>query len=383
MASTVTITTRPRYLSANNLVYTMHDIRPGDWGSPVGPGVAHYDSFRVMARQTTANASVDIGKTGVGLMTAWVRGTNRGGQGIYEVDNINKAQPTTDSYVSQLNVDISANLSGNPRVDSIILEVLDGEHAGVTNLAQIRCVAGSPTAGATLDNRNGAPAVQPNSILLADVIAANGFTTITATEIRDRRPWALRGSIPSLLGAAAIDMVVFEPAVQASDAQATAVDVDLYQSAALMYLPRRIAAATRLRWRYRFTGGTTVTGSYNIGIYDASGRKIVETGSVAFTGAADAVNQRSETIAATTFEPGLYYVAFGNDNGAAGSWKVRGVALHSSGAGGYVMGPTIPGAAMAVTSGGVTLPATLAGMSDATGAAVIGPPVPVVALSVG
>ena len=62
-----------------------------------------------------------------------------------------------------------------------------------------------------------------------------------------------------------------------------------------------------------------ITGSYNIGIYDASGRKIVETGSVAFTGANSTMQNRSEVITATTFEAGNYYVVIGVDSTGVGA----------------------------------------------------------------
>jgi hypothetical protein len=50
-----------------------------------------------------------------------------------------------------------------------------------------------------------------------------------------------------------------------------------------------------------------------IAIFDASGRKIIDTGSVAFAGARQhmAFRARSETITATTFEAGWYYGFFG------------------------------------------------------------------------
>ena len=80
-------------------------------------------------------------------------------------------------------VTVGANASGNPRLDQI---VFDGYTVSV--------LAGTATAGATLDNRTGAAALPAGSIRLADVLVASGATALASSVIRDRRPWA-RGAL--------------------------------------------------------------------------------------------------------------------------------------------------------------------------------------------
>lgn len=373
---------RVKFLNANTNLHGAWDLRPSVHGHGPGVGVAGYEDFRVMPRQLGASMSVDVGKTAVGLMTAFVPGSTRGGQGLYECSNIDWGAPTADTYEAQLNVDVSANSSGNPRLDMVVLEVLDSLHTGASNALQIRVVAGTATAGATLDNRTGAAALPASSILLADVIVANGETTIDAVDIRDRRPFALAGVIPPLL--TDVDMVAFVApnAIITTGATAVHASHDLFQSAVLMYLPRRIVGATRIRWKYAQNSGTAMAGNYVLALFDASGRGIVNTGTVAWAGAVNTWQVRSETIAATTFEAGWYYVFMGNDS-TAGVAVYHGVSLVI--AGDVTTGGTMPNMALRLSTGGTTVPTTVLGMTDTNGltAATAALPVPLVSLSVG
>ena len=384
---TVTVSTRPQYLNANTNVYTAWDLRRMFDASPGGEGVAGYEDFRVMQRQAGANMSVDVGKTAVGLMQAWVRGDARGGQGLYAVDNIDRSAPTADTYVAQLNDTITSNASGNPRLDQVVLEVLDQQHSGASNLAQVRVVAGTPTAAATLDNRNGAASLPANCLLLADVLVSSGAASIVTADIRDRRAFCLPGTVPPLT--TDVDMVAFLPGgnrkSETSGGYYQHNSHDTMQSAALMFLPRRIVSATRIRWRYTHSG-TANTGNYNIGIYDASGRQIVTTGAVAFTGALNTIQTRSETITATTFDAGYYYVLAGWDTATAGATSgYEAFELTVLSGTNDLVGAGIPNVGFRASSGGTTLPTTLLAMTDvttlSTGTNI--PAVPMIALSVG
>ncbi|MBA3844167.1 MAG: hypothetical protein H0X39_16390, partial [Actinobacteria bacterium] len=172
------MTSRPQYLNAATGIYTAWDLRRYMDGDPVGPGVADYGSFLVQQRQAGANMTVDIGSTGVGLMQAWVKGSTRDGQGLYRIDNIDVTAPSANTYVAQLNDVITANASGNPRLDQVILQVSDAQHAGVSNLAQITVLAGTANAATTLDTRTGAATLPASCILLADVLVASGAVSI-------------------------------------------------------------------------------------------------------------------------------------------------------------------------------------------------------------
>jgi hypothetical protein len=155
------------------------------------------------------------------------------------------------------------------------------------------------------------------------------------------------------------------------------------QAATAFYLPRRIVGATKIRWKYR-NGGTPLAGNYVLAIFDASGREVVDTGSVAFTGAASSFQERSETIAATTFEAGVYYVFIGIDT-SAGSATFDGANLTVGASGGEPLGKPAPNLAVRAASGALVVPTTLLSMTDVAGlsAATAILSVPDVCLSVG
>ena len=387
---TATITTRPQFLNANTNIYTGWDLRKFHDNAAVGQGVADYESFRVLQTQAGANLGVDIGKTAVGLMRAWVRGTTRGGQGLYRVDNTDTTAPTADTYLAQLTDGVSFTVGDatNPRVDQVILEVLDQQHTGSSNLAQIRVLVGTPTGGTTLDLRTGAATLPASCILLADVLMPISQATVVTANIRDRRAFPLPGAVPPLL--TAVDQITLQPAggltVQLNGIVQGTAFFDSHQAAALFYIPRRIASATRIRWKYSQNPTTANAANYVIGIFDASGRKIIDTGAVAYTGAIGTVQTRSETIAATTFEPGWYYVFIGNAAGTA-SATILGTGIYAS----CVPASSVPGAVCSPnlmvrqTSGGTTVPSTLLAFSDCStlAAGTNVPIVPIITLSVG
>lgn len=334
----------------------------------IGEGVMGYEDLRVRQRAAGANMSVDVG-SGV----AWIMGDESLQQPRYRVYND-----------ATKNVTVSAADATNPRIDLVIAEVRDAVFSGAFNDWRLRVVAGTPSAGATLDNRTGAAALPNNSILLADLLIPNGDTTVGDAEIRDRRPFAPRGVLPPLL--TDMDAVQFEAApglnVIATTGWSHSVH-DLLQTAALMYLPRRIVAATRIRFRYGQNATTALTGNYVISIFDASGRKIVDTGTVAATGATGSYQERSETITATTFEAGYHYVFVGIDS-TAGSCSIHGVYGSFTAALGFP-GPNARNMLLRAASGGVTVPTTILGLTDLAGAAADtqGPAVPLITLSVG
>lgn len=130
--------------------------------------------------ESTPNAmTVDVAaNTG----RAMVQGDTIGNQGLYVV---------APHSAAALGMTIGANASGNPRIDQIVLEVFDTTHDGSgSNKATIAVLQGTPTAGATLDNRTGAAALPNTALRLADVLVASGAATITNASIRDRRTWA-------------------------------------------------------------------------------------------------------------------------------------------------------------------------------------------------
>lgn len=135
-----------------------------------------------------ANMSVDVARG-----SGWVPGLTEL-QGLYHV--------VSDATVNKT---IGANATGNPRVDRIVAKVYDTADggAGGANRWDIEVLPGTATAGATLDNLNGAVSIAaypaaPHILKLADVLVPNGAATITASNIRDRRAWAHGASYVSV-----------------------------------------------------------------------------------------------------------------------------------------------------------------------------------------
>lgn len=131
--------------------------------------------FEVTQRAAGANMSVDIS-----LGYATILGDAISGQGMYIAFD--------DGATNEA---ITAAHATLPRVDQVILEVQDNLHdASGANASRLRVVDGVATAGATLDNRNGAAALPNSAIRLADVLVAATDTAISNGEIRDRRKWS-------------------------------------------------------------------------------------------------------------------------------------------------------------------------------------------------
>lgn len=113
---------------------------------------------------------------------ALVQGDTISAQGLYFV-------PPHSAAILET---VSAAHATLPRIDTVVLEVLDANHdGGGSNLARTRIIAGTATSGATLDNRTGAPALPSSATLLADVLVPAAAASIIAGNIRDRRKQAM------------------------------------------------------------------------------------------------------------------------------------------------------------------------------------------------
>jgi len=387
-ASPQTVTSNAQYMNARTNVYTAHELRKPFEELPIGPGAKDYDSFRVRQRVAGANMSVDCTAASI-LNTAWVRfstsvtaATAPADSGLYRVDY---------NSATIINLDIAAADPTNPRIDQVFLAVEDAQAAGANNQATIRVVTGTPTGGATLENRTGVGAnpAGMGSILLADILVPAAAATVVTANIRDRRPVGVWGTVP-WAGAfgTQIDMVqlTVSPLAPQQNRTSGVVDqasADQHQLWCLMYLPRRIVSATRVRWRYA-QGATANAGNYNIGIYDTSGTLVISTGAVAYTGVANAIVEASATISATSFNAGWYYVAIGNSAATAAS-SVSSQAIPGTIGAAFGVGPQARNIMFKITSGGTTLPNSITGATDlgSVVAAATTISVPVIALSVG
>lgn len=195
-------------------------------------GVVGANDFKVVQRGAGANQSVDVG---VGF--AWVQIATGTRNGMGHVTNDATA-----------NVTLTASNATNPRIDQILLRWNDTSiPTGAGNAPTLEVATGTPTAGATLDNRTGAVtgATLNDTLRLADILVPAASTSVVTANIRDRRPWARGGNWSlartsgNLTGVAAftnIDPVNLQPRLECSG-------VPLWLGLSIMY---SAPAASRL-----------------------------------------------------------------------------------------------------------------------------------------
>ena len=142
----------------------------------IGEGVVDYSAYRV-----TFSAGLTVN---VAAGVAFMRGNSNSDQGLYRCTNL------STRGVTLANADPT-----NPRIDQIVLQVQDAsEDTGAGNQGFVTVITGTPTAGATLDNRSNAgplTVASPTLIVLADIlVSANNSPALSNTNIRDRRQTA-------------------------------------------------------------------------------------------------------------------------------------------------------------------------------------------------
>jgi hypothetical protein len=106
----------------------------------------------------------------VGAGMAWVPGTNTTGQGAYVV-----TVPTAATLT------IAAANATNPRIDLVVLKVLDQQYAGSVSQGQLAVVTGTPSVSPA------APAAPASSIPLGQVRVNANATTVVNANITDLR----------------------------------------------------------------------------------------------------------------------------------------------------------------------------------------------------
>lgn len=179
---------QPEFLQTKT--YTaLRDRLAFEHGGSLQPGVWDANDFKVVQRAAGADRSVDVG-AGFAVVDA----NNAGNAGLYHIEN----NATT-------NVPIPAAHATLPRVDQILIDVSDSTSGGdAGDTPGFTVLAGTATSGATLANRTGAnPTLPSNTLRVADVLVGAAVTSITNTNIMDRRPWA-RGAKIRNLGSAGI-----------------------------------------------------------------------------------------------------------------------------------------------------------------------------------
>jgi hypothetical protein len=170
----------PIYLEAP-IETSAQEFRQGIAG--VQEGVLAAGDLKVTA---AAAMSVDVA-AGVGF----VQGDTVSDQGLYRTRNAAAANSGDAGAGAFEAGGISAANATNPRIDQIVLRIYDATHDGSgQRKGRFEVLTGTPTAGATLDNRSGAAALPSSALRLADVLIPAASASVSAGNIRDRRQWA-------------------------------------------------------------------------------------------------------------------------------------------------------------------------------------------------
>lgn len=88
---------------------------------------------------------------------------------------------------SQTNTAVAAANPTNPRIDLDCGTVDDAAYSGAANDWKFQVVTGTPTAGATLANLNGAPALPSSSLLCGYILVPANASSIVAADLLDER----------------------------------------------------------------------------------------------------------------------------------------------------------------------------------------------------
>lgn len=104
---------------------------------------------------------------------AWVNGALTSAQGAYAVVNDNDVTLTVTTASASF-----------PRIDRVVLEVLDSAYSGSENLGRLRVVTGTPS------STPAAPTIGGSHIVLAEIFVAQNASSIGTAAVTDKRPFA-------------------------------------------------------------------------------------------------------------------------------------------------------------------------------------------------
>lgn len=145
-------------------------------------------------------------------------------------------------------VTLNTSDATNPRIDQICLRVRDSSDLATgADDSTFLVVTGTPTAGATLSNRNGALALPNDHVRLADVLVPAGSAATSAGNIADRRPWARGGYrriVRNANAAAGNDYTVTSATFAAVDATNLAVTLECSGAPVWFRLHGRVGPAS-------------------------------------------------------------------------------------------------------------------------------------------
>lgn len=155
----------PEYLQTKT--YSAKKDRRVQQAEVMQEGIVDFGHYKVTQRGAGANMSVDVAAG-----EAWVDGDSSAEQGFYHVVN--------DATV---NVAIAAASGSNPRIDAVVLAVNDSTEIGGSDEYKLEALTGTATAGASLSNLTGKPAIGATKLLLAYILVPTSATKIENAQI--------------------------------------------------------------------------------------------------------------------------------------------------------------------------------------------------------
>jgi hypothetical protein len=145
------------------------------------PAVDLRRMIAAMVLNEGVRASTDCGvsQAGAGNMSVDIAA----GTGLIQDDHASGAGYYWFHNTAPANVTIGAAHATLPRIDRVTIRVRDASLGDAANDVTFLVIAGTPTAGATLVNLNGAAAVPGSHLLLANVLVSAAATQILTANI--------------------------------------------------------------------------------------------------------------------------------------------------------------------------------------------------------
>lgn len=274
-----------------SLAYSAQDLRQLEENIINGVGVSE-PSALVVSAGTGFNSNIAAGRGSV-------RNSVQTQGGLYVVRN--------NAAVAALHNTPDAT---NPRIDQVFVKVSDNIDGGdASDTVNPIIIAGTPTAGATLANRNGVGSTPTNSVILADVLVPNGAGSAAAFTYADRRPVSLPGLLTAATGQGVLNESVLPIPIGNQTIGNDGLGIaQLFPGAGLIYIPRRVNAAN-LRWGYK-QGGTANAAQYSWTLFDASGALVGASVGFNWTGAINAIVRKTDAVNWGFLDAGNYYLCW-------------------------------------------------------------------------
>lgn len=148
------------------------DLRQYVGGLVAAEGLRTIADLQVAQRAAGANMSVDVSAG-----TALFQDDHATGGGFYGY-----------TLATTTNFAVTSAHASLPRIDRVVVKLLDQFLGDASNAISVTVIAGTPTAGATLSNLTGAAAVPSSSLLLANILVPAASSSVTTANIANVSP---------------------------------------------------------------------------------------------------------------------------------------------------------------------------------------------------